>query len=98
MDLPIACSLTGEQLRGRRQTLLSVRRFAIEVKELPDGYVYAFETRAMTLDLLARIVDLERQCCEFLTFKITVEPKQPIRLEVTGPSEAKLIIADFFGS
>jgi hypothetical protein len=42
--------------------------------------------------------DLERQCCQFLTFKIVVEPGEtPLRLEVTGPPKAKPVIADFFG-
>jgi hypothetical protein len=48
---------------------------------------------------LTRLVDLERQCCRFLTFKIVVEAgEQPIRLEVTGPAEAMSTIAELFGN
>jgi len=47
---------------------------------------------------LARLVDLERQCCAFLTFRITVVAGKPICLEISGPPEAKPVIADFFGS
>jgi hypothetical protein len=48
--------------------------------------------------LLARLVDLERQCCAFLTFRIIVEAGKSIFLEITGSPEAKPVIADFFGS
>jgi len=35
----------------------------------------------------------------FLTFRIIVATgQQPICLEITGPPEAKSVIADFFGS
>ena len=66
---------------------------------LPNGYAYVFEATSEILSQLARLVDLERQCCAFLTFRIVVEAGlQPICIEITGPPEAKAIIADFFGS
>jgi hypothetical protein len=46
---------------------------------------------------IARLLDLERQCCQFLTFKLIVEPAQNFRLEITGPPEAKPTIAELFG-
>lgn len=46
----------------------------------------------------ARLVALEHQCCRFLTFKILLEAGEgTINLEVTGPPEAKTMIADFLG-
>ena len=49
--------------------------------------------------LIARPVYLGRQCCAFLTFRIMVgSGRQPICLEITGPPDAKAIIADLFGS
>jgi hypothetical protein len=100
MNLPIACTLTEAEMRERRQTLLdSVRRAALNVKSLPLGYAYGFEPTSEVLAHLSRLVDLERQCCPFLTFRIVVEAgNQPICLEVTGSPEAKTVIADFFGS
>ena len=100
MELPIACTLTEAELRERRQTTLDlVRGAALNVTSLPLGYAYRFEPTSDVLKHLSRLVDLERQCCQFLTFRIVVEAgNQPICLEVTGPPEAKAIIADFFGS
>jgi hypothetical protein len=100
MELPIACNLTEAELRERRQTMLNlVRGAALNVTSLPLGFAYRFEPTSEVLAHLSRLVDLERQCCQFLTFRIVVEAgNQPICLEVTGPPEAKAIIADFFGS
>lgn len=99
MELPIVCSLSEDEVRERRQTILDfIRGAALNVTSLPLGYAYRFEPTSEVLAHLSRLVDLERQCCQFLTFRIIVEAgNQPICLEVTGPPEAKPIIADFFG-
>ncbi|HLJ29956.1 MAG TPA: hypothetical protein VKY85_24830 [Candidatus Angelobacter sp.] len=99
MELPIACTLSEAEMRERRQTILDVvRGAALKVTELPLGYAYRFEPTSEVLTHLSQLVDLERQCCQFLTFKILVEAgNQPICFEVTGPPEAKAMIADFFG-
>jgi hypothetical protein len=76
-----------------------VRRTVLDITPLPDGYAYRFEPTSEILSHLARLVDLERQCCAFLTFRITDEAgRQPTCLEMTGPPEAKAVIADYFGS
>lgn len=99
MDTPVACTLTEVEMRVRRATILdTVRRGVLDISPLPDGYAYRFETTSEILSQLARLVDLERQCCAFLTFRINVEAGKPICLEITGPPEAKAVIADFFGS
>jgi hypothetical protein len=100
MDLPILCTLTQAEMQERRRAILDkVRRAALEALPLPLGYGYSFKPTSEVLAQLTSLVDLERQCCRFLTFKIIVEPGgAPLRLEVTGPPEAKAVIADFFGS
>jgi hypothetical protein len=41
---------------------------------------------------------LEHDCCKFLTFRIDLSAGQATAiLEVTGPAEAKAMIADFLG-
>jgi len=100
MEEPVVCTLTETKMRERRQTMLEfVRGAALHVTSLPLGYAYRFEPTSDVLAHLCHLVDLERQCCQFLTFRIVVEAgNQPICLEITGPLEAKSIIADFFGS
>lgn len=100
MNLPIACALTGADLQQRRQAILEMfRSMQVEVTELADGYRYTFSEGASS-DVLRRVaefVEIERQCCSFLIFKILVGAAQSgIRLEVTGPEGAKTVIAEYF--
>jgi hypothetical protein len=100
MESPIACTLNDAEMRERRKTILDAFRGAtIDVTSLPLGYVYHFAPTSAVLAQIVELVDLERQCCPFLAFKIAVAANnQAICLEVTGPPEAKPMIADFFGS
>jgi len=99
VDLPIICTLTEDELKERRRVVLdTVRQAVLSVVELPLGYAYTFQPTSDVLAQLTRLVDLERQCCKFLTFSIVVESGEaPIRLEVTGPTNAKTVIEEFFG-
>ena len=100
MKIPMACTLAEAEVQARRRTILeSVRRITRSVTSLPLGYAYYFDPISEVLVQLASLVDLERKCCSFLTFRIIVEAgNQSICLEITGPPEAKAVIADFFGS
>jgi hypothetical protein len=97
MKPPIACTLTEAEMRMRRQMILdSIRPALLSVTPLPAGFAFRFERASEVLAQLGHVVDLERQCCSFLTYKIIVEAgHQPICLEVTGPPEVKVVIADF---
>lgn len=98
MDLPIVCTLTTDQRRERRLNVLKpIRNAAIKTEELSKGYSYTFRPQPDLLVRLAQLVDLERGCCRFLTFVIIAD-NETIRLEVTGPPDAKVVIADFFGT
>lgn len=100
MGQPIACTLNDVEMRERRRTILEAfRGAALDVTSLSLGYAYYFESTSEMLARIVSLVDLERRCCPFLTFKIIVEANsQTICLEITGPPEAKQVIADFFGS
>ena len=87
-ELPIACTLTPEALRTRREGLLMdlVRR-AERREDLPDGLRLEFAPSAETIALIARVVEAERHCCRFLRFGMTVEPDGgPLFLDLTGPA------------
>src|SRR5882672_5685405 len=86
-ELPIACQLTPAELQTRQQELLPglVAR-AEERIALTDGFRWRFAPGTDLLAMVAQTIDLERQCCKFLRFGLTVEPEAgPIWLEVTGP-------------
>ena len=98
MDIPVACTLTEAELRERRQIIMDAfGNTNVAVAELDEGYVFTFPASSETLRRIAELVDLERQCCAFLTFKIVVEAANAaMQLEVTGPGQAKKVIAEYF--
>ncbi len=100
MEAPLlVCTLAESELQERRTTVLdAIRAKAIDVQAIADGYSYRFSSSPELLTQLTQLIELERQCCQFLTFKLIVAPQQPITLEVSGPSAAKAIIAKFFGA
>ena len=100
MDLPIACTLSEAELRERRLAVLNrIKHAALGVIPMRAGFAYNFARRCEVLTELRRLVEFERRCCPFLTFKIVAETVGPfIRLEITGPPEATPLISDLFGS
>ena len=96
-QLPIACTLTSSELQQRRATVLEkFRREITELTELDNGYAYSFSAQASLQDL-GIMIDLERQCCPFLRFRVDVEPAGgAVRLELTGPPGTKEFLAALF--
>lgn len=86
-DLPIVCTLGPAALKARKEGLLArVVRLSRQTVKLTEGYRFEFEPEAETLRAIADMIDAERQCCQFLRFRLTVEPSAgPIHLDVTGP-------------
>ena len=78
-ELPIACTLTPEALRTRREGLLRdlVRR-AERRDNLPDGLRLEFAPSAETIALIAQAVEAERHCCRFLRFAMSHEIRTPM--------------------
>ncbi len=86
-DSPVACTLTDNELRERLSGLLAkVRDQVQEVKSLDSGCAMRFESSSEIIDELTRLIQLERNCCQFLEFNLRVLPEQgPIWLELSGP-------------
>jgi hypothetical protein len=86
-DLPIACTLTPEELRRGRAGLLPGILARAEGHESVDGgFRFRFKSEAGLLPALAAMMEAERRCCRFLHFQLTAEPDEgPVSLEVTGP-------------
>lgn len=98
ISLPVACSLLDSELQERRRTVLHKVRSAVsEVKEIEHGFIYRLPSDGAWIRELANLVELERQCCPFLKFTITVEPGNgPVCLEMTGPEATKGFLAEIF--
>ncbi len=94
-DLPLACTLGPAALEARQDDLLGglVRR-GLERVGIPHGYRVRFAPENGVLASIANVIEVERQCCRFLTFRLTAEPDGgPIWLEFTGPAGTKEFLA-----
>lgn len=97
-DLPVACGLMPAELQERRAGLLAkVRGKAAEVAELEDGFRYTFPLVDHVLSDVTNLIQLEHQCCPFLTFRLTIEAGgDSVLLELTGPNGTKEFLAEIF--
>jgi len=86
-NLPIACTLSPEALKARKQgSLARVAALSIDTRKIEMGRRLEFAATPQTLSLIAEMIEAERHCCRFLRFALTVEPDGgPVSLEVTGP-------------
>ena len=86
-DLPIACTLTPEELRRGREGLLPGILARAEAHEPIDGgFRYRFKSQTGLLPELAAMMEAERRCCRFFHFQVTAESDEGlVWLEVTGP-------------
>ncbi|HEX8734849.1 MAG TPA: hypothetical protein VF721_05955 [Pyrinomonadaceae bacterium] len=96
--LPVACTLTDAEFREREQQILQkLMQAVLERKALADGYGFRFASDDDLLREITEMIILERKCCPFLDFKITLESGNgDIRVEITGAEGTKEFIAATF--
>lgn len=95
-EMPIACTLSMGSLRGRVddwQALLT----HVARREPIDGGVRAVFQPTVPLDQLVRLTAAEQDCCQFLSFAITVDTRG-VALHITAPPDALEIIHALFGA
>ena len=98
-ELPIACTLLEAERQQRRSEVLDrVSSRVQETRALADGYAVRFKADDAALAELMQLIQLERQCCAFLRFRLTVEPGGgPAWLELTGPEGTKSFLESALG-
>src|SRR5262245_50419751 len=86
-SLPIACNLTQGELTSRRDGLLPGLLSKAHSREtIPGGFRWSFSDSGGLVKEVASVIDAERGCCRFLTFRLSLEPDcGPLQMEITGP-------------
>lgn len=93
VEIPIACSLTADELRVRGVANAAIFARATSVSELADGYRFTFPAGEDEARELLWLVRAEAACCPFFTFDLTFpSPHQTILLAVRGRDEAKQLV------
>lgn len=96
--LPIACELSeGAQSSRREEISRELFSGCKDVRELEDGYEFVFPGDEEWVEVLARFVATERECCRFFAFELLLEPEQgPVSLRMRGPAGTKEFLAGQF--
>jgi hypothetical protein len=87
VSLPIACSLSAEQLAADRESLLlGLADHAVQRTPLPSGLRLRFPATAERMRQIDAVVRRERECCPFLEFRVGLAlGGASLTLDVTGP-------------
>ena len=84
----VACSLTDQQSKERRSLIRKTLLPHINHSSREAGGVrVGFPNTTVIRSNLEEFVRLERQCCEFLTFRVRSSEDQ-LMLSIDGPEEA----------
>jgi hypothetical protein len=94
--VPISCMLGSDPLKGRIEEWQRLLIHIGEREPIVGGVRAVFKT-TVPLDELMRLTAAEQNCCQFLSFAITVDTRG-IALEVAAPADALPIVRSLFGS
>ena len=73
--------------RVRLSSCLALSRAATARQTIGNGFRFKFQASSDVLSSIVRMIDAERQCCQFLRFQLTVEAAGgQVVLDVTGPA------------
>jgi hypothetical protein len=92
---PLACTLSGSEMRARRGWLADLDRDRVSGRPTADGIVVRYRRRAGIESELRELVAAESRCCAFLDFEIR-SAGDFIELHVSGAPEARPIIEAMF--
>ncbi len=92
-----ACTLNEADMQERKALLSRLTHDVIDQNDLPDGLTYRFDPSPDIVSRLAHLVELESDCCQFLTFTIVAERNRgAVWLHVTGPADSQARIHEYF--
>jgi hypothetical protein len=90
-DIPIACSLSAEELPARLAEMASLGADAL--RGVDDGGVLGFRNDEATRARLEAIVRAESECCSFLSFDLR-ENRDQLELRINAPEGAEVVADD----
>jgi len=93
----IQCSLIEEDLLERKKLLQKTIFSKVQKKEKSlNGYIYYFNDEANLLASVLEHVQIEKACCPFFKFDISILPyDNGFALQISGSEDALEMIAEF---
>lgn len=84
-EIPIVCTLEGQEQAVRRDEVADIFLQVEQISELADGYAFRFPGGAMWAGRLVEFIIAERSCCPFFTFDLVFEAgEDAIWLQLRG--------------
>ena len=93
---PIACTLQPDSMVGRMGDWQRLLGF-VTARSTTEGGVRLELAAQVPIDEVARLAAAEQECCSFLSFSLTIDPRG-VALEVLAPPDALPIVHTLFGS
>lgn len=84
--LPIACTLTADDLADRRKAWLKVGTFSKGYAEVSGGLAFQFAPVAGIRGSLEELLRLEAECCPWMAFRLA-EANCTLTLRITAAGE-----------
>ncbi len=99
MNEPLACRLTSPELIARKEQIArTLGANAVSIKASGDYLVLTFSGGEPGLDEIVQFIELERQCCPFLAYRIEIAADDgPVTLALGGSPEAMAFVRDELG-
>jgi len=95
---PIACRLTAEAQKGRREEAAALMERSLHSREpIEGGLRLRFRGDPATDRELRELVRRERECCPFFDFSFE-EAAPELVLEARAPAEARGLLDELFAS
>jgi hypothetical protein len=92
-DVPIACNLSQGELGVREDQIGDLFYQAEQLRELKDGYGFAYQPTEEWAGKVMAFIAVERECCPFFTFEVVFEANYgPLWLVLRGPGDVKQFI------
>jgi hypothetical protein len=92
-ESPIACNMNAlnkEQRQHHKELTSQLKDLIQETKELENGYSFRLPSDERFVQKTAEWITLERKCCPFITFGMSVEPESgPLWLSLSGREGVK---------
>ena len=99
-QVPLACNLkafTPEERVAWRNLIDEVKQAESPAGELANGHIFKIDPSRISITRVAEWIDLERKCCPFLNFQLSLEGANgAMTLTLTGGHGVKEFIAEDF--
>jgi hypothetical protein len=97
-DIPIVCTLNDDAFRERERSVIQkLMPTVLDMTETEEGFVFRFPSDDASFRGINEFIVLERKCCPFLDFKMTVgRGNGDILLELSGGEGVKEFINQTF--